>query len=177
MSCPLQPQSEKLVPQSQLMSMVAIGLWKPCAKTKEAHLVLVWCLLLGRWLLLSVSKRLEYISRIRIMNNNQILIGEQLNNFAELKQSFVLKDLNEQKKENWSESECKILLTVLKRHSREILLQSKGGCSDWVRSNQMVFGTVWQEAGPQERQSKVLKTKLAQGGPSGSTTQFRWFSW
>ncbi len=34
MSCPPQPESEKLVPQILLTSMVAIGLRKPYAKTK-----------------------------------------------------------------------------------------------------------------------------------------------
>jgi hypothetical protein len=33
----------------------------------------------------------------------------------------------------------------------------------------MVLGTVRWEAGPSERWPEVLKTKLAQGGPSGSS--------
>jgi hypothetical protein len=33
----------------------------------------------------------------------------------------------------------------------------------------MVLGTVRQEAGPQKRWQKVLKVKLTQGGPSGSS--------
>jgi hypothetical protein len=33
----------------------------------------------------------------------------------------------------------------------------------------MVLGTIRQEAGPRKRLPKALKTKLAQGGPSGSS--------
>jgi hypothetical protein len=49
---------------------------------------------------------------------------------------------------------------VLKRHSRGILLQAMGDCSERVHSDQMVLGTARREAEPQEMQPKVLKTKL-----------------
>jgi hypothetical protein len=62
----------------------------------------------------------------------------------------------------------KFTSTVLKRHSRGILPQAKGGCSDQVHSDQMVLGIVRQEAAPQERQPKVLQTKLTKGGSPGS---------
>jgi hypothetical protein len=55
--------------------MVAIGLQQPYAKTKEESLVLELCLLTGRWLLITGLKNLEYISRIRILNNNLTIIG------------------------------------------------------------------------------------------------------
>jgi hypothetical protein len=45
------------------------------------------------------------------------------------------------------------------------LLQAKGVFSDRVHLDQMVLVIVRQEAGPQERQPKALKTKLTQGGP------------
>jgi hypothetical protein len=54
---------------------------------------------------------------------------------------------------------------------------SQEGLSRSVHSDQMVFGTVRWEAGPCERWPKALKTKLAQGGSSCSSTQTRWFSW
>ncbi len=44
---------------------------------------------------------------------------------------------------------------------------SQGNCPDRVPSDQMVLGTVRREAGPCESWPKALKTKLAQGGPSG----------
>jgi hypothetical protein len=44
---------------------------------------------------------------------------------------------------------------------------TQGDCLDRVHSDQMVLGTVGWEAGPQERQPKAFKTKLAQKGPSG----------
>ncbi len=47
------------------------------------------------------------------------------------------------------------------------LHKAKGDCLDGVHSDQMVLGTVRREAGHHERQPKVLKTELAQGGPSG----------
>jgi hypothetical protein len=47
------------------------------------------------------------------------------------------------------------------------LQQTKGDCLERVHSNQMVLGTVRCEAGPHDRQPKALKTKLAQGEPSG----------
>jgi hypothetical protein len=59
--------------------------------------------------------------------------------------------------------------TVLKRHSKGILLQAKGDCSNQVHSDQMVLGKARQEAGTQKRQLKVLKTKLTQGEASGSS--------
>jgi hypothetical protein len=40
---------------------------------------------------------------------------------------------------------------------------------DQVYSDQMVLGEVRQEAGPKERRPEELKTKLAQGGPSGTS--------
>jgi hypothetical protein len=49
--------------------------------------------------------------------------------------------------------------TILKTHSRGILLKAKGNCSDEVHSDQMVLGTVRKEPGPQKRHSKVLKAK------------------
>ncbi len=58
--------------------------------------------------------------------------------------------------------------TILKRHSREILLQAKKDCSDPVHSDQMVLGTVRWEAGPQKRWPKALKAKLTQRVPPGS---------
>jgi hypothetical protein len=54
--------------------------------------------------------------------------------------------------------------TILKKHSRGILQQPKGNCPDQVHSDQMVLGTVIQEAGLCERWRKMLKTKLAKGG-------------
>jgi hypothetical protein len=59
--------------------------------------------------------------------------------------------------------------TVLKRHSKGILLQAKEGCSNPVHSNQMVLRTVRREAGSQERLPKALKTEPNQGGSSGSS--------
>ncbi len=44
--------------------------------------------------------------------------------------------------------------TVVKRHSRGILLQDKGDCSDQVHSDQMVLRTVRWEAGPLKRRPK-----------------------
>ncbi len=57
--------------------------------------------------------------------------------------------------------------SILKRHSRGILLQAKGDCSYQVQSDQMVFGTVRREAEPRKRWPGALKAKLTQGGPSG----------
>ncbi len=54
-------------------------------------------------------------------------------------------------------------------HSRGILQQARGNYPDPVHSDQMFLGTVRWEAGSRERQPKTLKTKLAQGGPSGSS--------
>jgi hypothetical protein len=54
--------------------------------------------------------------------------------------------------------------TVLKRHSRGILLQAKGDCPDRVHSDQMVFRTVRQEAGHHERRPKALKPSQLKGG-------------
>ncbi len=45
--------------------------------------------------------------------------------------------------------------------------KAKRDCLNRVHSDQMVLRTVRQEAGPRKRRPKVLKTKLAQGGPSG----------
>ncbi len=59
--------------------------------------------------------------------------------------------------------------SILKKHSREILLPAKGNCSDQVLSDQMVLGTIMWEAGPQKRRPKPLKAELTQGGPSGSS--------
>ncbi len=82
-----------------------------CLKYKRSkpQKVLVWCLLylydvywLGRWLLLTGSKYLEYISRIRILNNNWTM----LLNWNLMKQSFELNDLT--KERNWIELECKV---------------------------------------------------------------------
>jgi hypothetical protein len=52
--------------------MGAKGLQKPCAKTKvgKAYTCMMF-IDLGRWFLSSGLKYLEYISRIRILNNNQ----------------------------------------------------------------------------------------------------------
>jgi hypothetical protein len=61
--------------------------------------------------------------------------------------------------------------TILKRHSRRILLQAKRDCSDQVHSDQMVLGTGRWKAGPQERWPKALKTKLTQGGPGVHSDQ------
>ncbi len=38
--------------------------------------------------------------------------------------------------------------TVLKRHSKGILLHAKGDCFDQVHLDQMVLGTARREAGP-----------------------------
>jgi hypothetical protein len=59
--------------------------------------------------------------------------------------------------------------TVLKQHSRGILLQANGDCPDRVHSDQMVHRKVRREAGPQKRWPKALRTKLNQGGLSGSS--------
>jgi hypothetical protein len=48
--------------------------------------------------------------------------------------------------------------------SRGILQQAKEDCPDRVHSDQIVLGTIKQEAGPSERRTKVLKTKVAQEG-------------
>jgi hypothetical protein len=50
-----------------------------------------------------------------------------------------------------------------------MLQQTMGDCPDRVHSDQMVLMTVRQEGEPRERRSKALKTKLAHGGPSGSS--------
>ncbi len=66
--------------------------------------------------------------------------------------------------------------TVLKRHSRGILQQAKGHSLDQLHSDQMVLGTVREEAGLRERQPKPFKTKLAQGEAIRlESTQIRWF--
>ncbi len=49
------------------------------------------------------------------------------------------------------------------------LHKAVGDCPNQIPSDQMVLGTVRLEAGPRERWPKALKTKLAQGGPSGSS--------
>jgi hypothetical protein len=50
-----------------------------------------------------------------------------------------------------------------------MLQQTMGEYPDQVHSDQMVLMTVRQEGEPRKRRSKGLKTKLAQGGPSGSS--------
>jgi hypothetical protein len=47
--------------------------------------------------------------------------------------------------------------------------QAKGDCPECVHSDQMVLGTVRWETGSRESWPKALKTKLAQGGLSGSS--------
>jgi hypothetical protein len=59
--------------------------------------------------------------------------------------------------------------TVLKDTQGGFAPQAKGDSSDRVYSDQMVLGTVRRETGPQKSQTKALKSKLAQGGPSGSS--------
>jgi hypothetical protein len=49
-----------------------------------------------------------------------------------------------------------------------VLQKAEGDYSDRVLSDQIVLGTIRQEAGPQKRWPKELNTKLTQGGPSGS---------
>jgi hypothetical protein len=49
----------------------------------------------------------------------------------------------------------------LKRHSRGILLQAKGNCSDRVHSDQMVLRTVKWQAGPKERRPKDTQGELS----------------
>jgi hypothetical protein len=56
--------------------------------------------------------------------------------------------------------------SILKRLSRGKLHKAKRVCPNRVHSDQMVHGIVRREAGPCERRPKVLKSKLAQGGPS-----------
>jgi hypothetical protein len=62
-----------------------------------------------------------------------------------------------------------------KKKLKRGLLQAKGFFSDRVHSDQMVLGIVRQEAGPQERQPKALKTKLTQGGAMLEPSKIRWF--
>jgi hypothetical protein len=58
------------------------------------------------------------------------------------------------------------------------LQQPQEDCPDGVHSDQMVLGTVWQEAGPRERWPKALKTKLTSRGTTRlQSDQIRWFSW
>jgi hypothetical protein len=92
---------------------------------------------------------------------------------------------------------CTVNLNHPKKSSeKEKLHKAKKDCLNHVHTDQMVLRTVRREAGPCERQPKVLKTKLAQGGPSGlshncrnfffkgssrgairlESTQIRWFS-
>jgi hypothetical protein len=49
----------------------------------------------------------------------------------------------------------------------------RGLCPDRVHSDQMILGTVREEAGPCERQPKALKTNLSQGGPSSGLNPLR----
>ncbi len=46
---------------------------------------------------------------------------------------------------------------------------SQGDCLNGVHSDQVVLGTVRQEAGPRERQQKAIETKLARGGGGTSS--------
>ncbi len=98
------------------------------------------------------SKYLENISRTRIQNKNGIIII-----IIDINQNAII------------QTNTEIISTspVLKRHSRGILLQAKRDCCDRVHSDQTILRTDKQEAGPQERRPKALKTKLTQGGPSG----------
>ncbi len=56
-----------------------------------------------------------------------------------------------------------------KESHRPKLQQAREHCTNRVHSDQMVLWTVRWEDGHCERRPKALKTKLAQGEPSGST--------
>ncbi len=49
------------------------------------------------------------------------------------------------------------------------MYKAEGDCPNQVHLDQMILGTVEQEAGPRERLPKALKAKLTLGGPSGSS--------
>jgi hypothetical protein len=67
--------------------------------------------------------------------------------------------------------------TILKTLSRGIWQQANGDYPDQVNSDQIVFGTVRQEARPHERQPKALKTKSSKGAIRLKSIQIRWFLW
>jgi hypothetical protein len=114
----------------------------------------VWCFLtryeVGAMVTTLGSKYLEYYT------------------FPELKYRTIIEQIIE--RHLYSEMHNKwYMSTVLKRHSGGSLLQAKRDCSNQVHSDQMVLGTVRQEAGPRKRRPKALKSKLTQGGRSGSS--------
>ncbi len=151
------PESNKLVPY--IPSNIYNGnrpSQHPMLRWKSRQVLYLYSCLLTLscrwWLLLSGLKYPKDISRIRILSNNLIMI-EQLYKYL----TWMIW-LN---KETEFESRCKIFSTMNahwtiyvnhpKRHSRGILQHAKGDCSDRVDSDQMVLGTVRQEAGPRER--------------------------
>jgi hypothetical protein len=77
-SGPPRPQSEKSVPKIPLTSIAAIGLWKLYAKMNSR--CVLYCMIFidlgdGCWSGSTGSECLEYISSIRITNNNQTVIS------------------------------------------------------------------------------------------------------
>jgi hypothetical protein len=67
---------------------------------------------------------------------------------------------------------CKIQEPSYKQLSREKVYKAEGSCQNQVHSDQIFLKTGRGDAGPGERHSKALKTKLTQGGggPSGSSS-------
>jgi hypothetical protein len=69
----------------------------------------------------------------------------------------------------WNQDSPVSIVSILhpKRHTAgEFYIKQRGNCLGGVHSDQMVLKTVRQEAGPQERWPKALKSKLAQEQPS-----------
>ncbi len=127
------------------MSMVAIGLWKPYPKLKVGESYTCTGLLTRRWWWYSYFstglKYPEYISRIRILNNNQTTLFK---NWSWLKQSIGTECLAEWKKKN--RVECKNIQSMhnVQYSIPELSLKdSQGGfCSKlrgivWIESTQI----------------------------------------
>jgi hypothetical protein len=85
-----------------------------------------------------------------------------------LKQSFELKDLTKQSRKPNQVGMQNIQYmhkeqstsTAYKNNQGWYLQQAKGDCPDRVHSDQIVLGTVREEAGPHERWQKMLKGEL-----------------
>ncbi len=64
----------------------------------------------------------------------------------------------------WIYNKCRVYNI---RNSKKV--QSQGDCPNRIHSDQTILRIVRREAEPCERWPKALKTKLTQGGPSGSS--------
>ncbi len=131
---------------------------------------------LDRWSLITGSKYLEYISRIRIWNNNWTLIGKLSNNNVELKVTKTIiwtEVFDWTKEENWIELECKIYNKIIyvnrpKKTLKGNFTTSQEGLPE-LKSTQIRWFLGQSDERLDLERAKVLKTTLSQGGPSDSS--------